>query len=317
MKHFILSAFVLLTCTSLFAQDCAELFISQYVEAGGNDKAIQIYNPTSAAINLSTYSVKRYRDGAFTAPTDETWQLAGIIQPYGIFTVVNGQVDSQFVTGNPGYWSPAITDSIRHQADMLADTSYPGPFYFNGNDAITLEKNDVPVDIFGIIGQDPTSGAWTSNASSTPIPFTAGGKYLSKNMTLKRKASVKKGITNTQLTTFNALAEYDTLGYKNFSQLRYHHCDCNPAGISDVSKDDQSVTLYPNPATDKSFTVFAKENITEVFVYNILGSEVAHTVYNNNSNRVLVETGHLSAGSYITATKLQSGTTVTKKLVIQ
>jgi predicted extracellular nuclease len=39
---------------SLIAQDCSELFISEYVEGSSNNKAIEIYNPTSSSVDLGS-----------------------------------------------------------------------------------------------------------------------------------------------------------------------------------------------------------------------------------------------------------------------
>ena len=35
------------------AQDCSELFISEYLEGSGNNKGIEIYNPTTQPIELA------------------------------------------------------------------------------------------------------------------------------------------------------------------------------------------------------------------------------------------------------------------------
>ena len=35
------------------AQDCTELFISEYVEGSHNNKALEIYNPTDTDIDLN------------------------------------------------------------------------------------------------------------------------------------------------------------------------------------------------------------------------------------------------------------------------
>ena len=49
------------------AQNCSELFISEYVEGWSNNKALEIYNPTANPINLGGYFVARYSNGATTA----------------------------------------------------------------------------------------------------------------------------------------------------------------------------------------------------------------------------------------------------------
>ena len=59
MREFLLFLSFLIAI-SLNAQDCSDLFISEYVEGPANDNAIEIYNPTTAPINLSGYTVNRY-----------------------------------------------------------------------------------------------------------------------------------------------------------------------------------------------------------------------------------------------------------------
>jgi len=39
------------------ATPCSDLFFSEYIEGGSNNKAIEIYNPTGSSINLSGYTV--------------------------------------------------------------------------------------------------------------------------------------------------------------------------------------------------------------------------------------------------------------------
>ena len=46
----------LTAATLSFSQtNCGDLFISEYVEGWGNNKALEIYNPTNQAINLNGY----------------------------------------------------------------------------------------------------------------------------------------------------------------------------------------------------------------------------------------------------------------------
>jgi predicted extracellular nuclease len=39
------------------AQDCTKIFISEYVEGWSNNKALEIYNPSNVAVDLSEYFV--------------------------------------------------------------------------------------------------------------------------------------------------------------------------------------------------------------------------------------------------------------------
>ena len=39
---------------------CSEIFISEYIEGWSNNKALELYNPTNAAVDLSDYRLERY-----------------------------------------------------------------------------------------------------------------------------------------------------------------------------------------------------------------------------------------------------------------
>ena len=76
MKKILLSLTAILTI-SINAQDCSDLFISEYVEGPGNNNAIEIYNPTNGTIDLQGYIINRYSNGSSSGP--EAWQLGGSI----------------------------------------------------------------------------------------------------------------------------------------------------------------------------------------------------------------------------------------------
>jgi predicted extracellular nuclease len=50
MNKFLLSLTALLFLSIASFGQCSDLFISEYVEGSGNNKALEIYNPTNAAI---------------------------------------------------------------------------------------------------------------------------------------------------------------------------------------------------------------------------------------------------------------------------
>ena len=135
---------------SLIAQDCSELFISEYVEGSSNNKAIEIYNPTSSAVDLGAYKVVRYANG--NGNTDgsggsDEMTLSGSLSAYSTWIITNSDTNS---TNEFGY----IEIELYNMADQLAP-EYPSPLYMNGNDAIGLTKNGVLIDLIGKIGEDP------------------------------------------------------------------------------------------------------------------------------------------------------------------
>ena len=157
---------------SVFAQDCTDLFISEYVEGSGNNKALELYNPTNSAIDLSDYKLVRYSNGG---TTPYSVALAGYIQAKSTYVAVIDKRDPNGI----GYEAPVDSALL-----MIADTFLCPVYevnrmmYFNGNDAVTLEKisSSAVVDLFGLVGPPMTSedNGWGS-LNDTTITYMSGG----------------------------------------------------------------------------------------------------------------------------------------------
>ena len=80
MKQILLSMSALLVM-SVNAQitDCSDLFFSEYVEGYGQNKAIEVYNPTSATIDLSAYQIERYSNGTTNSSSGGVTNLTGML----------------------------------------------------------------------------------------------------------------------------------------------------------------------------------------------------------------------------------------------
>jgi len=105
-----------------------DLFISEYVEGSGTNKALEIANFTGATVNLSDYTLK-LASNANNFSTTYTFTSA---------TLADGDV---YVVANSG-----LDAACQSQQDDV-NNSITG---FNGNDAIGLFKNNVLIDIIGI-----------------------------------------------------------------------------------------------------------------------------------------------------------------------
>ena len=89
----ILSFILSLSSFNLIAQDCTELFFSEYIEGNSNNKAVEIYNPTDAPIDLSSYSIERYSNGSSSISDD--MNLSGTINPWSnVWVVTNSDTNS-------------------------------------------------------------------------------------------------------------------------------------------------------------------------------------------------------------------------------
>lgn len=303
MKKFLLSVVTLSACLSANSQ-CNELFISEYVEGSGNDKAIEIYNPTNGPIDLTGYSLARYSNGSPTI-VGSILQLAGTIAANDVFVVVNGQT-----TIEQGGQSPPVSPALQALADQL-DGPYGtsgAPTYMNGDDAITLEKNGVKVDIFGKIGEDPGT-AW-----STDFPFTGGGTWITKDYTLRRRDSITGGVTVNPIA-FDAYAAYDTLPKDTWTGLGSHTCNCL-VGINEIDN-NVSVVVYPNPSSSNFFNVSTSETIKMIELYNVVGQQVIQKEGNKNAKQLTIETGNLVKGIYVVKVLFDNNKSSVVKISVQ
>ena len=74
---------------------CDDLFFSEYVEGYANNKALEIYNPTDAAVNLSDYSIARFSNGSTTAGSDKVIQLPDeTLEAGDVFVIVVDLTDT-------------------------------------------------------------------------------------------------------------------------------------------------------------------------------------------------------------------------------
>ncbi len=155
---------------------CNELFISEYVEGSSNNKALEIYNPTSATVTLSDYKIVEYNNGGTTASSTIT--LSGSIAAKDVYVICHTSASSSLL-------------SLANQSS--------GSLNFNGNDVVALSKNGSIIDEIGEIGQSTT---WTVGTGST------------ENYTLVRKSSVTATQTNwtTGATEWDVYA-MDTYSY--------------------------------------------------------------------------------------------------------
>ena len=305
MKQILLSMSALLVM-SVNAQitDCAELFISEYIEGPAQNNGIEIYNPTSNSIDLSSYTINRYSNGAISGP--EVFSLSGSIGAGDVIVVGNGQLDS-IDLGT--YWSVPVDPNFYAVLDDHCNGDYNtnSTFYFNGDDAMTLEKSGNIIDVFGKVGEDPGS-AWTDDASAGYTDAN-GGTWWTKRQTLVRKASVKKGVTTNPIL-FNPTLEYDSLPDATYSGMGSHTCDCHTT--NSIDENAISYVMYPNPANiGNTVTINANAKIESIVVVNILGEKVLTQI----SNKII--TTNLARGTYIINIRFTDGRIIDNKLIIE
>lgn len=325
MKKILLSVFSVLMVLSISAQNCTEIFISEYVEGSGNNKAIELYNPTNEVVDLTSYQLVRYSNGGTTPQPVEL--AGGFIQPKSTYVVVIDQRDPN----GTGYNAP-VDSALMMKADTFLCPVYEtnGMMYFNGNDAVTLEKDAgmTIVDIFAFIGPPDTEDGWTDITDTTfyagttdeytIVGYGVGPLYWlswTQDHTLIRKPGVTYGVTENP-EVFNVTMEWDSLPVNTFDSLGSHFCDCNTFSISEY-ENNARVDFYPNPVTDGKLNVSSEYNINKIEVYNILGKALITENYQKNIKNTVLDINNLDGNIYFVKVSFENLKVVIKKIIVK
>lgn len=327
MKRLLLVMFAVLFTALSYTQECTNLFISEYVEGSGNNKAIEIFNPTLETIDLSTYQLVRYSNGGFTP---NAVGLSGTIESKGTFVVVLDKRDPNGVD-----LEQPVDSALQEKADIFLCPVYSinKMMYFNGNDAVTLETiTGEIIDIFAIIGPPDTDNGWT-NITDTTISWNNGGNpdtytivnygvgplfWLSwtRNHTLIRKADVSYGVTENPDPAFSVSVQWDSIPQNTFDSLGFHNCDCTTFSI-DENQILANVEIYPNPVIDNNFTIEASEPIKYIEMFDLSGRIIERIELSSNTFSGTFSTKENYKGLLFVTIKLESGISKTKKLLFR
>ncbi len=115
-------------CVAKTSEDLKDPFISEYIEGGNQNKALEIYNPNDKEISLEGYSVKSTHDNTEYADRF-VFTAENKIPAKGVFVVSHTQA------------APAILAHAK-----LTNGSIP----WNGNDAVGLFKGETMIDVVGV-----------------------------------------------------------------------------------------------------------------------------------------------------------------------
>ena len=117
------------------------LYFSEYIEGGGNDKAVEIFNPGLDEVDTTGCFYRLYANGSAT-PT-ASFALTMPIEAGGAHVLCNSS-----------FLDATVCDELS------------GTVNFNGDDAVDLVCGSTVLDVIGEIGLDPGS-AWSVNDVGT------------------------------------------------------------------------------------------------------------------------------------------------------
>lgn len=239
--HMETSAFPDTTCApfDIQAGPIGTLFISEYIEGGGYNKSIEIYNGTGFSVDLSNYTLKKSPNGGgWGSPL----ALVGTLANGDVYVVSHTSADAAIL---------AETD--------LTDGTVPN---FNGNDAIGLFKDDILIDIVG-------------DAASNLNQSVAGIDNATVDHTLVRKfPDVIEGNTNwaSSAGTNTVDSEWIVFDQDDFSYIGWHGAIDMPPVISNIGITPTSPT--PTDIVTVAATITDDVGVTGAELYWALTSPV-------------------------------------------
>nr|WP_166240378.1 lamin tail domain-containing protein [Paenibacillus turpanensis] len=244
-----------------------DLFFSEYVEGSSYNKALEIYNGTGAAVNLSSYTITQ-------SNTTSVISLNGTLQHGDVYVLAH----------------PSASSSIRNSADTTSSS-----ISFNGDDAITLKKSGVVIDVIGTagtsFGTDLTlirKGTVTSGtASYNSAEWDAQSKDTTSNLgihttTSSNHAPIAASPIADQTATLGGSAVVidatNTFSDADGDPLTLTASSSN-SGIAKVAVSGKQLTVTPVSAGTASITVTANDgrggSVNDSFTVNVVAVSAA------------------------------------------
>jgi endonuclease I len=164
-----------------------DLILSEYAKGTvGFNRALELFNPTGAAIDLSAYTIDMHSGASLSPVVTLSLEGRGVVPPLGTFVIVH----------------QAATDpDLLSRADM---SDQGNSLWFNGDDPIVLRRGDTVVDSIGQVGSAAIYG---------------------NNITLRRKPDVFLGRTN-PASPFTPDDEWTSHPVNTWSGFGSHETSC-------------------------------------------------------------------------------------------
>lgn len=270
------------------AAGAVDLFFSEYGVGTSNNKEFEIYNPTSAAVDLSGYTVKLSNNGAgfgkwagpsgvppYTGGGDDiryvlTFPSGTMIAAGDVYVVYNS--GATVASGIPAVGDLALTYS---STTNLPTDNGANVASFNGNDALGLFKGTTLIDVFG----DEHVAA---TGSSTPVFNVAGQIGAAQYYTLVRKPNVHSGNTDwvASAGTDAASSEWIVYPKDDFSHLGSHTMNPITSGPS-ITASTATLTDFGNvikgnvSSSERSFTVLGTDLTANIVITAPAGFQIS------------------------------------------
>lgn len=309
-----------------------DLIISEYIESvTGNNKAIEIYNGTGAAVNLSAYSLRQQANGsgAFGSSAAYIFNFPSVSLPSGSVYIIksNGATNLTIASGHPAN----LTSTVAY-----ADANGGIVVHHTGNDAIGLFKGSTMIDVVGVANSSANWGA--------DVNLRRRSSVLSPSTTYNASQWISQAVAANTYISYLGAHDYDggleplfVQGYENFNvpggittsaivsglapftkyyyRLRAYSTDCAATANSDVIEviTRGTVTWKVQGGTAKWIPAFYADGTTPLVIDNTVDTAI-EADYNTDTNGIF-ESKSITVNSGILT--IASGTTLTVEEAIK
>ncbi len=289
MKKFLFLVAVALLVTNF---SFGQVFFSQYMEGGSNNKFIEIYNGTGVTLDLSGYVIKQANNGngwgniSSGADSRYVLPLSGTVAVGDVYVVANASAIQGILD------EADLTFAYNSTANGGDGDNVPS---FNGDDALGLFLNNVLIDAIGDPSTDP-GDYWE-----------VAGTGKTKDFTLVRKATITEGNIDgmASLGTTAGDSEWTVLDKDDFTGIGSHTVS---TAINDIDGLSTKIFTY-----GKLVSINTNMTNATVKIYDLTGKEVVKQTINKGVSKISTK---VESGIYFV--KVSNGKeTATQKVFIK
>jgi len=306
--------------------------MSEYAEGWSNNKALELYNPTNEAIDLSDYRLDRYSNGSSSAGALYKLPLNGIMPPLSVYVIVLDKRDPDGTGQDAPVW-----DELQAKADTFACPVYDENrvMYFNGNDAMVLVNDEAGGqgfiwDVIGVIGQDPGNPPDGGGWNNVPPDYTWAAnneEAWTANHSLIRKSDVVFGVFSPPgAGEWDVSVQWDSIPPVirnddgiviggNWASLGEHYCECGDVVDNISTVDFIKFEIFPNPVVNQ-MKITSEVPVADVDIYTINGKHVL-SLSGLNKKEVVFNSEEWEKGLYLVNLRFGNNVVITKKIVKQ
>ena len=227
---------------SLMSREHGTIFFSEYAEGSSNHKYLEIYNPTSDAVDLTQYAFPNVSNDPTVAGEHEYWNTfddGASVSPGDVYVICHGSADA----------------SIQAECDQTFT------YLSNGDDGFALVKGtEDDFDVIDVIGQSIFDDTYADPGNGWDV---AGESDATKDHTLVRKPSVSTGNGGdwaSSAGTDAANSEWVVYDQNTWDYVGSHNMGIVFAGVFDGTQYDATTNTYTMPTGAQSWAGFANQD---------------------------------------------------------